>query len=192
MDGNEWYWLPMSFMFTMASEMVISLVWKDQQSFPVPFSYNYPSCSFLCVKFQSIASLLNYSITFMTFIILRKIHHILILRSSWMWTDITLSFRRCLLVLFVLFSENRPYQHLVFVILLLQSIHQNEWDYNQAKYNVISKVSTYFFTTHLFQRKNFNWLIQQTGDETKSNKSIIIILLIKMNIWSYLHVITII
>ena len=41
----------------------MALVWNDQQSFlPVPFLYDYPSCSFLCVKFQSIASLLSYSI----------------------------------------------------------------------------------------------------------------------------------
>ena len=43
--------------------MLITLVWNDQTILkPAPFSYNYPSCFFVYVKFQSIASLLSYSI----------------------------------------------------------------------------------------------------------------------------------
>ena len=44
-------------------KMFIVLVWNDQQSFTFT---NYPSRSFVCVKYQSIASLLNYSIVLMT------------------------------------------------------------------------------------------------------------------------------
>ena len=44
-------------------KMFIVLVWNDQQSFTFTI---YPSRSFVCVKYQSIASLLNYSIVLMT------------------------------------------------------------------------------------------------------------------------------